>query len=137
MSEDPRGWKVVTVILFSSFLVSSVSTTAIYNARGWEQSAERAHDLRRQLDSLQGQLDTVPRCDVQVADLVAPHPDDYPAERFEQDCADVCMAHWSHDPPGRVLMVDPSQLVCVCLHPDTPWPLTRWEGWTRPEWRQQ
>ena len=61
----------------------------------------------------------------------------YPAERFETDCHDVCAVpdgygHEAHS--GRVLVMDPSRLVCVCFHPDShgsAWAVTRWIGWER------
>lgn len=68
-----------------------------------------------------------------------PWPDasNYPAARFETDCHDVCAVpegYTSHPTPGRVLVMDPAHLVCVCLHPDShgsAWSVARWIGWER------
>jgi hypothetical protein len=68
-----------------------------------------------------------------------PWPDasNYPAERFEDDCHDVCAVpegYTAHPAPGRVLVMDPAHLVCVCLHPDShgsAWAVARWIGWER------
>jgi len=62
-----------------------------------------------------------------------PDAGNYSPERFTMDCNAVCQERFLRsDPPGRVLMVDPAHLLCVCFHPGTSsFPVTRWVAWER------
>jgi hypothetical protein len=65
---------------------------------------------------------------------LVPWPDAsaYPAETFRNDCTAVCSVPTPMgDEPGRVIVVDPTHLVCVCFHRESPWPVTRWINWQR------
>lgn len=77
----------------------------------------------------------------EIGRTFVPWPDAsrYPADRFTDDCTAVCAtperAHtsdldssWA---PGRVLVVDPPHLTCICFHEGAFWPVERWVGWVR------
>jgi hypothetical protein len=55
----------------------------------------------------------------------------YAQETFIADCHMVCevSSHYG-DPPGRVLLMDPAHLVCICFRGGS-WPVERWVGWER------
>lgn len=65
---------------------------------------------------------------------IVPWPDasHYPTETFNEDCRAVCAVpspmSRGHE-PGRVLVIDPAHLVCVCFHAESAWPVTRWINW--------
>lgn len=65
-----------------------------------------------------------------------PWPDasGYPAEVFTEDCRAICAVPApldGPDEPGRVLVVDPEHLLCICFHPESSFPITRWINWER------
>ena len=65
-----------------------------------------------------------------------PWPDvgDYPAERFTADCHAVCETPDRYarpgEPEGRVMVIDPEHLTCICFRSGSSWPITRYVGWT-------
>jgi hypothetical protein len=63
-----------------------------------------------------------------------PSPGDYEPDQFVEDCHAVCQVPSTFDrnaEPGRVLLVDPAHLVCVCFHRSGTWPVERYIGWER------
>lgn len=70
----------------------------------------------------------------ELGDVRVPWPDasGYNSEVFIADCREVCEVRApASTEPGRVLTMDPSHLVCICLHADSPFPVTRWVNWER------
>jgi len=56
----------------------------------------------------------------------------YPAEQFTADCSAVCtVERTGTGAPGRVLVIDPAHLVCVCFHESGFRPVERWINWER------
>lgn len=60
-----------------------------------------------------------------------PTPTSYEPDQFTEDCYAVCQAPGFDRQPGRVLMLDPALLLCVCFHRDSSFPVDRWVRWER------
>lgn len=115
-------------------LISVLTSLAVYNWRGWSESAAHEHELYAELAACQGRRVSdhfVIESPIGVFAGDAPSPSDYPEPQFRVDCDMVCAAHWPTDPPGRTVMVDHDHLVCVCFRPGTSWGLTRYRAWAR------
>jgi len=130
-----RVGRVVRVVVVGTLAFVVASSIAFYNAIGWTGIAS---GLRTQLaasDACCEAGDALGRMTIESPTGHfagrAPSPSDYPEPQFRADCDAVCESHWSSDPPGRTVMVDPEHLICVCFRPEAPWALTRYRAWAR------